>query len=699
MKILFSFYFFLFTFYFDSQAQSSFDRQQINVGNIGVSVTNAGTVGNPAMSGSSSAAPSMQYPINSGIEHLFEGGLWLGAYVNGQVAVSTGSIDASTGYTTGASGFEYTSAIGNTIEQRSSLTSSDYYSQNAVSHQDYLIDFTDANTIVPGTTTPIADHLLPLGASVHLETYAWNYSFADYFVLLNYTITNNSANVWDSVYLGMWTDLVVRNLNVCTDNGSAFFSKGAGGYIDSSLAMYAFDVNGDPGYTNSYGAVQYLGGEWRNLFVHSNNAAAFSSAGFQIPKVNCNFWGYKAFGSGQFQSPPDDVTRYEKMKNGLDFTDASVVSYLHNPSNNTQLISVGPLHDIQPGETVNFVLALVCAKQIPTGGTTGATMDSYSAQTELKQHLSWARRTFDGEDVNENGILDAGEDLNNDGILEHYVLPEPPANPKVKIVASNNKVEIYWDKNSENSIDPISKKKDFEGYRIYRSNIGDDLNADLGTTKNLIQQWDKPNDSIGYDNGFSSAKLNSPVQFDGDTTHFYYQYTLDNLLNGWQYIFTITAFDEGDAALKLESLESSYNQNTFRVFSGTAENNFTKNDSLQVGVYPNPYRINAAWDGNTSSTKKIYFYNLPQQCLITVYNLGGDVVAVLNHDGNNYTGDDSKWFQQYAGNTTNRIFSGGEHAWNLLTESNQEITQGIYLFSVKDLKSGLVQQGRFAVIK
>ena len=213
--------------------QSSFDRKNVDVGNIGFSVTNAGTVGNPAITSSTNLIPSMEYPLSSGIEHLFEGGCWIGARVNGQTAVSTAAIDASTGYTTGASGYEMTAAVGNTIAQRSSLSSSDYYAPQAVSHQDFLIDFTDANTVVPGTITPIQDHTIPLDATVHLETYAWNYSFADYFVLLNYSVTNNSANVWDSVYMGMYTDMVVRNLNVCTDNGAAFFNKGGGGFLDS----------------------------------------------------------------------------------------------------------------------------------------------------------------------------------------------------------------------------------------------------------------------------------------------------------------------------------------------------------------------------------------------------------------------------------------------------------------------------------
>lgn len=680
------------------KAQASFDRQTISIGNMGFSVTNAGTIGRPDVVNDPQGQPSMEYPINSGIEHLFEGGLWMGALVNGQTAVSTAAIDAPSGYTTGASGFEFTAAIGNLIQQRSTLAYSDFFSVNAVSHQDMLIDFTDANIIVPGTTIPIADHAFPLNADVHLECYAYNYSYADYFVILNYTITNHSSNTWDSVWLGTWTDLVIRNVNVATDNGSAFFNKGGGGFIDSLSAIYAFDVNGDPGYTNSYGASQFLGIEWRDQFIHPNNAATVTAAGFPLPQVNGNFWNFKSFDGSQYGAPIDDIQRYDKLKKGLDFNDPTTVTFLQNPSNRVQLLSAGPLLEVVPGESFSYVVGMVCARQLETGGISGPEKDTEYARSELFDHLDWAKRTYLGEDANENGKLDAGEDLIANGVLDRYILPEPPATPKVKMVPSSNSVTIYWDNSAEKSVDPISRKQDFEGYRIYRSNAGDDVQQ--VSTTNQIAQWDKEGNAIGYNNGFEAVRLASPVYFDNDTTAYQYKFALNNLLNGWQYVFIITAFDEGDPALELGSLESSFVENTFRVWSGTGVNNITdKQQSTKVGVYPNPYKVSAAWDGPTSETKKIYFYNLPQKSEIRIYTLAGDIVAILEHDAADYNGSDIRWFDNYAGNSSERILPGGEHAWDLLSASKQSITQGIYLFSVKDLNSNMVQEGQFVVIK
>ncbi len=703
-------------------AQSSFQRVVTDAGNMQLSLTNAGTIGDPSMASASANNPSMQYPKSTGIEHLFESGIWIGAIVNGQTAVSTASVDATSGYTTGGTGFEFTSNIGQTISQRSSLTNNNYYSASAISHQDFVMDFTDANTIVPGTITPISGHTIPLNAGVHLESYAWNYGFADYFVILNYTITNNSTSTWDSVWLGHWSDLIVRNVSVTTASGTNFFNKGACGWLDSFKAVYAYDYNGDAGYTNSYGSEIFLGSEYRNVFFHPDNAALVNYNGFASPKVNLNFWRYKDVSA----TPPyisgyagDDVTRYLRLSTGVNSPNTNI--FLTTPDNRTELLSVGPYVSVHLGESINYVIGFVCAKQ--GGPSTPNTVDDYSTRAALTQHLNWASRTYKGEDVNNNGlldtinedknhnhILDAGEDLNHDGMLDtfyedinhnrkldRYILPAPPADPIVKIVPSDNRVDIYWDENAERSIDPISKIKDFEGYNIYRNMISStDANLTNGSETKPIATWDKMGDSIGYNNGFAAVRLNQPKYFSGDTTPYWYHYSMTGLLNGWKYTITVTAFDEGDPAQNLPSLESSTVNNTFNVWSGTSADS---SDKYKVGVYPNPYTINAAWDGTTARTHKLYFYNLPPHALVTIYTLNGEVVAAFNHDAATYNGNDIDWFNTFGGDSTKRIMPGGEHAYDILSNSKQALTQGLYLFSVKDLNTGKEQRSQFAVIR
>lgn len=670
-----------------------FDQKATNIGNIGFSVSNVGTVGRPQIVSNPQGMPSMEYPIGSGVNHLFEGGLWIGAKVNGQTRVSTVADDAPTGYRAGLDGFEFTAT--GSIQERSTLASSEFYSSSAISHQDFISVFTDSNVIIPGTVTPIQQHQFPLDAEVKMKSYAWNFSFADYFVIVDYEITNKSTEVWDSVWFGQWNDLVVRNLNVTQDGGSNFYNKGGGGFIDSFGAIYVYQVYGDDiDFTQSYGSCVALGAEWRGEFIHPSNKDSLVAKGYTAPVVNPNFWIFGFSSVNDFVPPADDVAKYARLTKAINLQDPTVAQQLKTGTNLIQLVSLGPVPQMLPGEKVNFTVAYVASRQL--NGPT----DNPAAREELLRNLNWVQRTYRGEDVDGKGEYKAELDLNGNGKLDRYVLPEPPKTPKVKIVPSENKVDIYWDASAVNSIDPISKKKDFEGFKIYRSNPGDDKGTNLIAATNLVAQWDSTGNKIGFNNGFQSISLNQPKYFEGDTTPYVFHYEMNGLLNGWQYMFIVTAFDEGDTELGLETLESSFTENDFRVFTGTGVNEDfeSKDDANKIGVYPNPYKTTSAWDGNTPRTKKIYFYNLPKECTITIYNIAGDVIATLSHNAATYNGDDIRWFDNFS-DETNVVFSGGEHAWDLLSTTKNSISTGTYMFTVKDKQSGHVQVGKFVILK
>lgn len=691
-KPLIFFLSFLFTLSLPAQV-IPFEQVATDVGNIGLAISNVGTIGRPGFVSNPQGLPSMEYPLNSGINHLFEGGLWIGARVNGQTLVSTAASDASTGYRAGLSGFEFTAT--GAIQKRSTLASSEFFSSSAISHQDFVTVFTDSNVVIPGTATPIQQHQFPLKAQVRMKTYAWNYSFADYFVIVDYEITNKSTNTWDSVWLGQWNDLVVRNLNVTQDAGTAFYNKGGGGFIDSFGAIYAYEVYGDDiDYTRSYGSCAVLGAEWRGQFIHPSNRDSLVAKGYPAPAINPNWWIFGFSSLNDFVPPSDDVARYDRLKKAINLSDPAVQTNLKTGANLIQLVSLGPVPQMQPGETVTFTIAYVAARQL------NGPQDNPAARLELLRNLNWVQRTYRGEDVEGKGVYRPQLDLNGNGKLDRYVLPEPPHTPKVKIIPSPNKVDIYWNDAAISSIDPISKKMDFEGFRIYRSNPGDDQAGTLTSAVNMVAQWDSAGNKIGFNNGFNSILLPQPKYFEDDTTAYRFHYEMNGLLNGWQYMFIVTAFDEGDTELGLDPLESSFSENDFRVFTGASANtDFGNNDKAhKIGVYPNPYNTAAAWDGNTSRTKKIYFYNLPAKCTITIYNIAGDVIATLQHDAQTYKGDDLRWFQNFS-STDNIVFSGGEHAWDLLSTTKTSISSGTYLFTVKDATSNQVQVGKFVILK
>ena len=118
-------------------------------------------------------------------------------------------------FESGDEGFEYFAASGMGIKSSISSTSEDpmaqYYNPSAVSHQDFITDFKDYGSS-SNDGNEITNHN-PLGIDIHLESYAWNFSYADAFVLLKYTITNSSQDDIKDLYAGFWADASVANFN------------------------------------------------------------------------------------------------------------------------------------------------------------------------------------------------------------------------------------------------------------------------------------------------------------------------------------------------------------------------------------------------------------------------------------------------------------------------------------------------------
>ena len=648
-----------------------------NIGNIGLTVTNFGTYGHGFSKWPEQ--PSCEYPIGSGIEHIFDGGLWVGGYVKGkgEPFVTTGAVDAASVSNRGG-GFEFTNKKGERVTEKSSLLDSKYFSPYSVSHQDFIMDFADTNkTYLNGEL--IVDHK-PLGIAVHQETYAWDFPFADFFVIMNYTIKNVSDKEIDSLYIGLWTDTVVRNTNITSPRtGGSFYNKGGNGYNDSLKIAYEFDATGDVGFSDSYIGIQFLG------------------ASENVNEVNFTSWQFRNTDDEKFFSPKTDVERYKKLQGFFGATskwgNGVSASLLKQPSNRSILISSGKYNTLKPGDSLNVVFAIVAAKKF---GTEATSLDTELEKKNLYANAGWALRAYLGEDRNGNGILDSGEDTDGNGKITRFILPAPPRTPKSRIIPDNQKVIIYWDKRAENSVDPISGKKDFEGYRLYKTNAGYDLTSSQNLLKSLLKiaEFDSANNDIGYNTGFDFIRLEEPKVFPDDTTKYYYKFEIDGLLNGWQYVYSVTAYDEGDPENNMNSLESSKLTGASKILPGTLP---TSQKDIEVGVYPNPYYGEAYWDGSSERLRKIYFNNLPADCKITIYTLSGDIVKEIYHQSTD-NGSDLRWFETFSHDGKQKM-SGGEHAWDLITDDDQAIATGLYLFTVKDNATGNIKRGKFLVIK
>ncbi len=108
-----------------------------------------------------------------------------------------------------------------------------------------------------------------------------------------------------------------------------------------------------------------------------------------------------------------------------------------------------------------------------------------------------------------------------------FDLAKPPTRPALYSTDGDVKVTLYWDDSAERTYDKFSGY-DFEGYRLYKS-------TNKGVTWNRIAAFDLKN-SIGANTGLQ------------------YSFVDTNVINGFEYWYSITAYDQGSSLF--ESLES-----------------------------------------------------------------------------------------------------------------------------------------------
>ena len=116
-----------------------------------------------------------------------------------------------------------------------------------------------------------------------------------------------------------------------------FYSKGGNGYNDSIKIAYEYDSNGDPGYTDSYIGIQYLGSEPKlsdKIFMDGDSVSSVSFVS----------WTHNGSDPSYF-TPLDDLQRFNKMRGYFDlgnsqrWKDPINPTTFKVPSNRSMLVS------------------------------------------------------------------------------------------------------------------------------------------------------------------------------------------------------------------------------------------------------------------------------------------------------------------------------------------------------------------------
>jgi len=98
-------------------------------------------------------------------------------------------------------------------------------------------------------------------------------------------------------------------------------------------------------------------------------------------------------------------------------------------------------------------------------------------------------------------------------------------------------------------------------------------------------------------------------------------------------------------------------------------------EEKRIKVRPNPYKKMAFHDVGTES--KLFFYNLPERCKISIFDISGQLIDVIDFHTNNYT--------------------NGSLFWDMHSRDGLEIASGVYLW-VAEFPGGS-QYGYFSVLK
>ncbi|MEA2064414.1 MAG: hypothetical protein U9P14_11990 [Gemmatimonadota bacterium] len=124
-------------------------------------------------------------------------------------------------------------------------------------------------------------------------------------------------------------------------------------------------------------------------------------------------------------------------------------------------------------------------------------------------------------------------------------------------------------------------------------------------------------------------------------------------------------------------------------------------DLSKIKVVPNPY-LGGSFLDFSPTNRRIEFINLPAQCTVRIYSLGGNLVNVLNHIGSNrqgwgnYTDLDRLSLgvpQEYSGYDNHT----GTEPWNLRNRFGQTIASGLYFYHVTDSR-GKTHTGKFYIV-
>ncbi|MFZ4619192.1 MAG: hypothetical protein ACOYNS_01425 [Bacteroidota bacterium] len=390
----------------------------------------------------------------------------------------------------------------------------------------------------------------PVGIEVEQTAYSYGRPYAEDILFWDFTIHNTSGKQLDSVYVGYYgifrpdydfkDNINFVKVNPASPNGDM---------------IYIYDINNtnDGAWANTDGPLGIAG---IHLLETPKNLGVTDFHYFARdykPIVDEEIWPV-------ITSDPNDQhliapsTLFHGNNRRIDTTNPdSLKKYFPEGAPINYFVMTGPF-TLQPGETVKSSLAGVMGNSGSVPGNPDTTDLMNNARIAQRMY----QRKFQGSGA--------------------------PKTPVVTATPGNKRITVTWDAEAENSVDVLTGKKDFEGYKVYRS---DDQGRSWG-----VPVTDATGSVIGYKplkiyDKIDGIKGQDPAfnQWLGDDTGLKHSFIDSTVSNGVEYWYCVTSYDKGNQTK--DSLEQSYQSslgrsllqsNTVTVTAGAPARNYLSPD-------------------------------------------------------------------------------------------------------------------------
>ena len=482
-----------------------------------------------------------------------------------------------------------------------------------VSEEDAYVLYNDLNETYHEVGTP-------LGIEIVERSYAWSYSYAQDFIVYDFEIKNVGLDVnqdGDADYPQNLTDVYIAiryDFDISFNAGGEYWYDDLTEYLASDKLSYGYDADDQDVPGNDMGeygiSTGYLG-------VRTLDTSIPDKQGRKGVPCSHNWWTID-------DDPSSEELKFQFMSNE-NFSARPPSEYDYR-----FLQAVGPF-DLPADSSIHYIMATAVGE-----GLGGRGPDPHAIKGSLRDALAWAQEMYD-----------AG-----------WKAATPPPKPTVNITLEPDGVVMDWSGTKdlvEDYADPLSGEKDFEGYKVYKS---DRVDPQGGRIWIPLAVYDKTGDGVGGETGLE------------------YRYEDKDVVKGFTYYYAVTSFDKGVAGLGV--LESAKGTG---IAVDVANPIATTLD--EIAVVPNPYRGGEIWDHVPTFFEqwehKLQFINLPARASINVYSLTGDHIVTLE--------------QGEAGDTNSF------EDWDLITRNDQRVVTGIYMYVVEDKDTGKSTVGKFVVMR